>query len=143
MGSWQFERHGEMAIKKCVLICGAVAVLVCGCATNQVDLVKAGELSLETEPGERIRILDAYVYQKGAEEVVVTAAVKRRRPSSQPMKIHVTMTILTPAGEQIEMQPDEFYVPAFRPGKTRSIKYYRKRLEEMPPKGSTIRLTCR
>ena len=132
-----------MATKMHLLICCAVAVLVCGCATNQVDLVKAGELSLETEPGDRIRILDAYVYQKGAEEVVVTAAVKRRRPSSHPMKIHVTTTILTPDGEQIETQPDDFYMPAFRPGKTQSIKYYRKTLERIPPNGSTIKLTCR
>lgn len=132
-----------MAIRKYVLICGAVAVLVCGCARNQVDLVKAGQLSLETEPGDRVRILNAYVYQKGAEEVVVTAAVKRRRPSSHPMKIHITTTILTPDGKQIETEPDDFYVPAFRPGKTPSIKYYRKRLEEIPPNGSKIKLTCR
>ena len=131
-----------MAVKKYLLICGAVAVLVCGCATNQVDLVKAGQLSLETEPGDRIRILDAYVYQKDNDQVVITAAVKRRSPSSYPMKIHVTTTILTPDGEQIETQPDDFYVPAFRPGRTQSIKYYRKRLERIPPTGSTIKLTC-
>lgn len=118
------------------------ALFFSGCGGPRIDLVETGKVSLETESGERVNILNAYVYQDG-EETVVSAAIRRKVISSYPLKIQVSVSVVGPDGAAyLEPEKEVFSVYRYQPGRSPSIKFYRKHISEILPEGSVVKLTC-
>ncbi len=129
-------------VRRVMIIFAGAALFFSGCGGPRVDLVRTGKVRFETEPGNRVKILNAYVYQDG-EKTVVTAAIRRRVFSSQPLKLNVIVSVIAPDGsEYLGPEKEVFAVPRYHPGKTRNITYYRKRFPEILPDGSVVRLVC-
>jgi hypothetical protein len=67
-------------------------VVISGCATNRIDLVEEGIVSVETVPSKKVKILWTDVYQDG-EDFVVYGVVQRRSHTSYPIKTHVDISV--------------------------------------------------
>lgn len=132
-----------MLPKQFVLIFCGLMLCLSGCGGPRTDLVKTGKVTLEIDPGKRVNILNAYVYQDG-EETAISAVIRRRLFSSYPLKINIVVSVIGPDGaEYLKTEKEEFTVPRYQPGKSRNITFYRKRIPKILPDGSIVRLICK
>ena len=74
-----------------VMVLGMLTVVISGCATDRVDLVDAGVLSLEQDTMGKVYIAWGEIYEDG-DGFVVTGVLKRRDPAGQPINAHVDVT---------------------------------------------------
>ena len=120
---------------------GMAALFIGGCATNRVDLVDKGLVSVETVPSEKVKILWTDVYLDG-EETIVYGVIQRRSHTSYPLRTHVDVTVYSSEGKTLhEARTQDIYVPGRIPGKGISWKRVKIRLPEIPPQNSMISMT--
>lgn len=117
---------------------GVLMAFIPGCATNRIDLVDKGLVSVETVPSKRVNILWTDVYQDG-NDMVVYGVVQRRSYTSYPLKTHVDIAVLSPEGTVLqETRTQDIYVPRRIPGKGINWKRFEVRFPSIPAEGSKV-----
>ena len=125
------------------MVFGTLTIIISGCATDRVDLVDAGVLSLEQHATGKVYIAWSDAYKKG-EGFVVTGVLRRRDTVGLPIKAHVDIAILSPDGTIIdESRSSDVYVPRRIIGRGQSQQRFRVRFSNIPPQGSLVRLLPR
>jgi len=120
---------------------GMLVTSIPGCATNRVDLVDQGIVSVETTPSKSVNILWTNVSRDG-KETVVYGVVQRRSHTSYPIKTHVDVTVLSPDGATLqEVRTPDIYVPRRVPGKGIDSKRFEVRFPDIP-QGSKVSLVA-
>jgi hypothetical protein len=124
------------------MVFGILTIVISGCATNRVDLVDNGVLTLEQKTTGKVYIAWSDAYQNG-DGFVVTGVLKRRGTIGMPIKAHVDVTILSPDGTIIEeSHSSDVYVPRRIIGRGQSLKRFKVRFLTLPPRGSEVRMVC-
>jgi hypothetical protein len=119
---------------------GMAAMLVTGCATNRIDLVEQGIVSVETVPSKRVRILWTDIYQDG-DDTVVYGVVQRRSHTSYPIRTHVDITMLSSDGKVLqEARTGDIYVARRIPNKGINWTRFRVRFPGIPVEGSKVKM---
>jgi len=120
-----------------------LAIVISGCATDRVDLVDTGVLSLEQHTTGKVYIAWSDAYEDG-DGFVVSGVVRRRDTAGQPIKVHVDVTILSPDGKVLdEGRSSDIYVPRRIVGRGQSLKRFRVRFPSIPAEGSKVSIvTC-
>ena len=125
------------------MVFGTLTIIISGCATDRVDLVDAGVLSLEQHATGKVYIAWSDAYKNG-DGFVVTGVLRRRDTVGLPIKAHVDIAILSPDGTIIdESRSSDVYVPRRIIGRGQSLKRFRVRFSNIPPQGSLVRLVPR
>ena len=125
------------------MVFGTLTIIISGCATDRVDLVDAGVLSLEQHTTGKVYIAWSDAYKDG-DGFVVTGVLRRRDTVGLPIKAHVDIAILSPDGTIIdESRSSDVYVPRRIIGRGQSLKRFRVRFSNIPPQGSLVRLVPR
>ncbi|HOV77529.1 MAG TPA: hypothetical protein PLS24_05845 [Sedimentisphaerales bacterium] len=109
-----------------------------GCATNRVNLVSDGTVSVQVADCHPI-LLSAKIERDG-DETIISGGVTRR-PPMEPGRIHIDVTITAPTGEVITETTALVYprtIP-IRHGRTSRFAVW---FPFVPPRGSTVRLVC-
>ena len=121
-----------------VMVLGMLAVVISGCATDRVDLVDAGVLSLEQHTTGKVYIAWSDAYEDG-DGFVVTGVLRRRDTVGLPIKAHVDITIQSPDGAIIdESRSSDVHVPRRIIGRRRSLQRFRVRFPGIPAEGSKV-----
>lgn len=121
-----------------VMVLGMLSVVISGCATDRVDLVDAGVLSLEQHTTGKVYIAWSDAYEDG-DGFVVTGVLRRRDTVGLPIKTHVDVTILSPDGTIIEeSHSSDVYVPRRIIGRGQSLQRFRVRFPSIPAEGSKV-----
>lgn len=121
---------------------GMLTTFISGCATNRIDLVDKGLVSVETVPCKNVAIYGTTVYQEG-ENLLVYGFLRRRSHSGFPTKVHVEAKILSSDRTVLdEACSPVIRVSAHRTRKHLSSSRFRVRFENIPPQGSTVRIIC-
>ena len=119
-----------------VMFLGTLTAVIPGCATDRVDLVDTGVLSLGQHTMGKVYIAWSDAYEDG-DGFVVTGVVRRRDTVGWPIKVHVDVTILSQDGEVLdEGRSPEIYVPRRIVGRSQSLKRFKVRFPSIPAKGS-------
>ena len=119
---------------------GILTIVISGCATNRIDLVDSGVLSLEQHTTGKVYIAWSDAYKNG-DGFVVTGVLKRRGTIGMPIKAHVDVTVLSPDGKVLdEARSSDVYVPRRITGRGQSLKRFRVSFSNIPPQGSSVRL---
>jgi len=106
-----------------------------GCATNRVDLVDSGVLTLEKQAAGKVYIAWSDAYEDG-DGFVVTGVLRRRDTVGLPIKAHVDITIQSPDGTIIDKsRSPDVYVPRHIIGRGQSLKRFRVRFPGIPAEG--------
>lgn len=125
----------------CALIFVTTGVFLTGCASDRVNLVDRGTLSIERVPSRGIYISEVRVNQDG-NELVVTGRVKRRDVSAGGFG-HVDVAIISPEGKTLE-QVSTYFSPRIIPRKHDHRRLHGSRFEvrlpTIPPTGSKVRV---
>ncbi|MHC4624649.1 MAG: hypothetical protein ACYS4W_12190 [Planctomycetota bacterium] len=122
------------------IVLGMLTAAISGCATNRIDLVDEGLVTVETVPSKGVRILWADVYQDG-EDMVVCGVVQRRSDTSYPIRAHVDITVLSPEGTVLqETRTCNIYVARRLAGKGMNWTCFRARLPGTPAEGSRVHM---
>jgi hypothetical protein len=120
---------------------GILIIIISDCATNKVDLVDTGRLSLEQH-----RIGKVYIAWSGAYEqddgFVITGVLRRRDRVGAAIRAHVDVTVLSPDGTILdEACSSDVYVARRITGKSYlSFERFKVRFPDMPATGSSVRL---
>jgi len=124
-------------------IFSSLTIVISGCATDRVDLVDAGVLSLEQHTTGKVYIAWSDAYEDG-DGFVVTGVVRRRDTIGRPIKVHVDVTILSPDGKVLdEGRSSDIYIPRRIVGRSQSLKRFRVRFPSIPAKGSKVSIVTR
>ena len=119
-----------------VMVLGMLSVIFSGCATDRVDLVDAGVLSLEQQTTGKVYIAWSDAYEDG-DGFVVSGVLRRRDTVGLPIKVHVDVTILSPDGKMLdESRSSDIYVPRRIVGRGQSSKRFKVRFPNIPAEGS-------
>ena len=120
-----------------------LAIVISGCATDRVDLVDTGVLSLEQHTTGKVYIAWSDAYEDG-DGFVVSGVVRRRDTAGQPIKVHVDITIPSPDEKVLdEGRSSDIYVPRRIVGRGQSLKRFRVRFPSIPAEGSKVSIvTC-
>jgi hypothetical protein len=111
-----------------------------GCATNRIDLVDSGVLTLEKQATGKVYIAWSDAYEDG-DGFVVTGVLRRRDTVGLPIKAHVDITIQSPDGKVLnEGRSSDVYVPRRIIGRGQSLQRFRVSFPQIPPQGSLVRL---
>ncbi len=111
-------------------------VLISGCATDRVDLVETGVLSLEQHTTGKIYIIWGAAYEDG-DGFVVTGVYRRRNTVGLPIKVHVDVTILSLGGKVLdEGRSSDIYIPRRIVCRGQSFKRFKVRFPNIPVEGS-------
>ena len=125
------------------MVLGMLAVVISGCATDRVDLVDSGVLSLEQHTTGKVYIAWSDAYEDG-DGFVVTGVVRRRDTVGLPIKAYVDVTILSPDGNVLdEGRSSVIYVPRRIVGRSQSLKRFRVRFPSIPAEGSKVSIVTR
>ena len=119
-----------------------MAVINCGCATNRVDLVKSGILTIEERAEGKVHIAwsDAYEQTGG---LLISGVLIRHDHVGMPIKAHVDATITSPDGRTLDTAcSKDVYVPRRITGRGQSLKRFNIHLPHVPPQGSSVHLVC-
>ena len=114
-----------------------------GCATDRVDLVDSGVLTLEKQAAEKVYIAWSDAYEDG-DGFVVTGVLRRRDTVGLPIKAHVDITIQSPDGTIIdESRSSDVHVPRRIIGRGQSLQRFRVRFPSIPAEGSKVSIVTR
>ena len=120
-----------------------LAIVISGCATDRVDLVDTGVLSLEQHTTGKVYIAWSDAYEDG-DGFVVSGVVRRRDTVGLPIKVHVDVTILSPDGKVLdEGRSSDIYVPRRIVGRGQSLKRFSVRFGSIPAEGSKVSIVTR
>ena len=121
-----------------IIVLGMLTVVISGCATDRVDLVDTGMLSLEQHTTGKIYIAWSDAYEDG-DGFVVTGVLRRRDTVGLPIKTHVDITIQSPDGTIIdESRSSDVHVPRRIIGRGQSLQRFRVRFLSIPAEGSKV-----
>ncbi len=121
-----------------IVVFGMVTFFVEGCATDRVDLVDKGVVSVETVPSKRIGILWTDVYRQG-DDSIIYGTLQQRGQRMYPVKAHVDITIRAEDGSiRQELRSDDIYVPRRRVGKGPDWKRFKVRVPHGIARGSAV-----
>jgi len=121
----------------------SLAIIISGCATDRVDLVDTGVLSLEQHTTGKVYIAWSDAYEDG-DGFVVSGVVRRRDTVGLPIKVHVDVTILSPDGKVLdEGRSSDIYVPRRIVGRGQSLKRFSVRFGSIPAEGSKVSIVTR
>lgn len=121
-----------------IIVLGLLTVVISGCATDRVDLVDAGVLSLEQHTTGKVYIAWSDAYEDG-DGFVVTGVLRRRDTVGLPIKTHVDITIESPDGTIIdESRSSDVHVPRRIMGRGQSFKRFKVWFPNIPDKGSKV-----
>ena len=120
-----------------VLIFCMVTIVMSTCASNQVNLVENGTVSLEFVPSKGIYVSKAYVYQDG-NEFVISGKVKRPYGRSF-VTGHVYIEMIDPEGTTFK-KTTATHIPRIVRRKGARDASFTVRLPIIIPKGATVRL---
>ncbi|MFC1738759.1 hypothetical protein ACFL1G_06910 [Planctomycetota bacterium] len=116
----------------------SLAIVISGCATDRVNLVDAGVLSLEQHTTGKVCIAWSDAYEDG-DGFVVTGVLIRRDTVGLPIKTHVDVTIQLSDGTIIdESRSSDVHVPRRIIGRGQSLKRFRVRFPSIPAEGSKV-----
>ncbi|MHC4487811.1 MAG: hypothetical protein ACYS9C_02565 [Planctomycetota bacterium] len=111
-------------------------VPISSCATDRVDLVDTGVLSLEQHTTGNIYIIWSDAYEDG-DGFVVTGVFRRRDTVGLPIKVHVDVTILSLGGKVLdEGRSSDIYIPRHIVCRGKSFKRFKVRFPNIPAEGS-------
>jgi len=108
-----------------------------GCATQQLNLVEKGDVSIELVRSKEIHIPRATVVQDG-DELVISGKVKRRH-SSLVHGGHIDIAIIGPEGEILD-QVSTPHIPRIIPRKSTQTASFTVNLPTHLDYGSTVRV---
>lgn len=115
---------------------GMLTVIISGCATDRVDLVDSGILSLEQHTTGKVYIAWSDAYEDG-DGFIVTGVLRRRDTVGNPIKVHVDITIISPDGKVLdEGRSSDIYVPRRIVGRGQAFKRFKVRFSNIPAEGS-------
>jgi len=121
-----------------VMVLGMLSVIFSGCATDRVDLVDAGVLSLEQQTTGKVYIAWSDAYEDG-DGFVVSGVLRRRDTVGLPIKAHVDITIQSSDGTIIdESRSSDVHVPRRIIGRGQSLQRFRVRFPSIPAEGSKV-----
>jgi len=122
-----------------VLMIVSISMTGLGCASNRVNLIKKGTVTLERIPSKGYYVSHVDVYQND-NELVLHGNVKRRTHSNT-VTGHVDITIVSPDGE-ILGEISTSYRPRIilRRRLRKCTSYFTVSLSIVPPKGSIVRV---
>jgi len=121
-----------------IIVLGLLTAVISGCATDRVDLVDAGVLSLEQHTTGKVYIAWSDAYEDG-DGFVVTGVLRRRDTVGLPIKTHVDITIQSPDGTIIdESRSSDVHVPRRITGRGQSLQRFRVRFPNIPTEGSKV-----
>ncbi|MBW1851607.1 MAG: hypothetical protein JRJ15_09280 [Deltaproteobacteria bacterium] len=122
-----------------VLMIVSISITGLGCASNGVNLIKNGAVTLERIPSKGYYISHVEVYQND-NELVLHGNVKRR-PHSNTGTGHVDIAIVSPDGEILEEIITSYRPRIISKRRLRKCKsYFIVSLSIVPPKGSIVRV---
>lgn len=121
-----------------ISILAVPGIALSGCASNRIDLVDIGQVSLQRLPSRGTYISRVHVFQDG-DELVIRGRL-RRGPSSMLGLGHVDIAIVNPEGKILK-EVHTNYVPQILVRKQRRQAYFGVRISVVPPPGSTVRVT--
>ena len=120
------------------MVFGILTIVISGCATDRVDLVDSGVLSLEQHTTGKVYIVWSDAYEDG-DGFVVTGVLRRRDTVGLPIKVYVDVTILSPDGKVLdEGRSSDIYVPRRIIDRAQSLRRFRVRFPSIPAEGSKV-----
>ena len=120
------------------MVFGILTIVISGCATDRVDLVDSGVLSLEQHTTGKVYIVWSDAYEDG-DGFVVTGVLRRRDTVGLPIKVYVDVTILSPDGKVLdEGRSSDIYVPRHIIDRAQSLRRFRVRFPSIPAEGSKV-----
>ena len=121
-----------------IIVLGLLTAVISGCATDRVDLVDAGVLSLEQHTTGKVYIAWSDAYEDG-DGFVVTGVLRRRDTVGLPIKTHVDITIESPDGTIIdESRSSDVHVPRRITSRGQSLQRFRVHFPSIPAEGSKV-----
>jgi len=121
-----------------IIVLALLTIVISGCATDRVDLVDAGVLSLEQHTTGKVYIAWSDAYEDG-DGFVVTGVLRRRDTVGLPIKSHVDITIQSPDGTIIdESRSSDVHVPRRITSRGQSFRRFKVRFPRIPDKGSKV-----
>jgi len=113
-----------------------------GCAVPGENISKKGVVTVQRVPSAKVDILWADVYQI-EDSLIVRGVVRRRNYSSQSLKVHVDVAVLSGDGNVLrEAVGPDVWVPRRLAGKGFNYDQFEVRLPVAPPEGGTVKLVC-
>jgi len=120
------------------MVFGILTVVISGCATDKIDLVDNGMLSLKQHTTGKVYIAWSNAYKEG-DDLVVTGVLRRRDTVGIPIKAHVDITIQSPDGTIIdESHSSDVHVPRRIIGRGQSLQRFKVRFPSIPAEGSKV-----
>ena len=125
--------------KLVVLMIVSISMTGFGCATNGVNLIKNGTVTLERIPSKGYYVSHLEVYQNG-NELVLHGNVKRRA-HSYAVNGHVDIAIVSPDGDNLE-EISTHHTPRIIPSRLMRKRraYFYVSMSTVPPVGSIVRV---
>lgn len=118
-----------------------LTIVISGCATNRIDLVNNGVLTLELHNMGKVYIAWCGAYEQD-DGFVITGVLKRRDHVGMPIKTHVDVTVLFPDGAILdEARSSDVCVSRRIAGRSYlSFERFKVRFPNIPAAGSSVRL---
>ncbi len=122
-------------------VLGILTTVISGCATNRVDLVDSGVLTLAQHTTGKVYIAWSGAYEQD-DGFVITGVLRRRDHVGLPIKTHVDVTILSADGTILdEARSSDVCVSRRITGRSYlSFERFKVRFQNVPAKGSSVRL---
>ena len=121
--------------------CAVTAACISGCSSQSSNLVKMGDLFIETIPSSRVYLSDITARQEG-DELVISGKVSRRNTSFSGVG-HVDMAVVSPGGLVIDTA-NVPYTPKILPktpgARKHRSSHFEARLQCNPPEWTVIRI---
>jgi hypothetical protein len=124
---------------RCVLrkvAVGITIMMACGCASNRIDLVDNGMVTVETIDSKPVSVSRASVYQDGA-DLVISGTVKRQYHTVIADRGHIDIIVLAPDGAALTRMCGH-YKP--RLSRKKRAAHFTARLPLPLQRGSVVRI---
>ena len=120
---------------------GILTIIISGCATNRVDLVDTGMLSLEQHNTGKVYIAWSGAYEQD-DGFVITGVLRRRDRVGRAIRTHVDVTVLSPDGIIVdEVRSSDVYVARRITGRSYlSFERFKVCFPNVPAMGSSVRV---
>lgn len=110
-------------------------------ASNRINLVEQGVVSLERQHSKKVRTAWSNVHQDG-EGIIVSGVLMRQAITSYPIWRHVEVAVLASDGTVLqEARTSDIQVPRRVPGRGFNTKRFEVRFPGIPPRDSLVRIS--
>ena len=117
-----------------------VVALMSGCVSQQPDMVRAGDVSLEKISPNGVHVMWAQVRQEG-EYVVITGSVTPRGVGTRRYSGYVDVELTDSSGEVVGRgRSERIDVPLRGPGKGTRLKRFEVRVKAVVPANGNVRV---